>query len=207
MFSIVPLLIARPPPPLGLFGGTFNPPHRGHLAAALAARRALGLDLVILIPSRVPPHKPPRQLAPARDRARMVRLLVGRRPGLAVSGIELRRRGPSFTLDTVRAMRRRHPRRPLYFIIGADWVRKIPTWHRWRDLLGLVRFAVVTRPGAALVPLRGYADRFVLVHAPGADVSASRIRARLGAGRSVGRDLPPAVRAYALRHGLYGARA
>lgn len=158
---------------------------------------------MIFIPARRPPHKPTRDLAPAADRARMVRLLVAGRPGLTVSRVELDRRGPSYTLDTIRAMRRRHPGRELFFIVGADSVREIPTWHRWREVLRAVRFAVVARPGARLAPLAGHRRRFVLVRARGADVSASRLRARLRAGRPVGRDLPAPVRAHIRRRDLY----
>src|SRR6185503_8646514 len=102
------------PGPLGLFGGTFNPPHAGHLSAALAARRAFGLARVVFIPAGRPAHKPADALAPARDRLRMVRLLIAGHPGLAVTDLELRRAGPSYTIDTVRALRRRFPRRPLF---------------------------------------------------------------------------------------------
>lgn len=189
--------------PIGLFGGAFNPPHRGHLLAASEALRRLKLARVIFVPAGVPPHKARHDLAPARDRLRMVRLAVARHAGLGASDLEIRRRRVSFTIDTVRAFRRRLPGRELVFIVGADSVREIPTWHRWRELLASTRFAVVARPGHRLAALRGHADRFTLLKVMGVDCSASRLRGRLRRGLAVGRALPPAVRRYIRRRGLY----
>src|SRR5262245_58651421 len=104
---------------LGILGGSFNPVHFGHLAMAEAARRAHGLDRVLLVPAAQPPHKR-EDLAPAEDRLAMVRLAVEGREGLEASGLELERPGPSFTVDTLAELRRRLPAAELYFIIGAD---------------------------------------------------------------------------------------
>lgn len=193
----------RGPRPIGLFGGTFDPPHRGHLLAAREAIRYCRLDRVVFIPAGDPPHKSARAIAPGPDRWRMVRLAIRGRRRFSASPLELRRRGPSFTYDTVRAMSRRLPGRPLSFIVGADTVAEIPTWHRWRDLLRAARFVVVARPGYRLRPLRGAGDRFDLVRVRGLRISSTRIRATLRHGRPVGRDLTPPVRAYIRRTGLY----
>jgi len=183
----------------------------GHLRAATQALRHFGLARVIFIPAGRPAHKPAASLAPARDRLRMVRLLIKGRPGLAVQDLELRRSGPSYTLDTVRAMRRRFPGRTLYWIVGADTVREIPTWHRWRTLLRLIRFIVVSRPGYSLTPLRGHASRFLPLPIRGTKASASRLRGRFARERSQRTPirtagpapLPRAIAAYIRRHGLY----
>ena len=133
----------------------------------------------------------------------MVRLATDGRRRFRVSPVELSRRGPSFTFDTVRAMRRHHSGRELVFIVGADTVREIPTWHRWRDLLKEVPFVVVTRPGYRLRPLRGFESRFILVPVRGLRLSSSWLRDRLRHGRPVARALAPRVRAYIRRAGLY----
>jgi len=133
----------------------------------------------------------------------MVRLTASGRPRFQVSRVELRRQGPSFTFDTVRAMRRRHPGRDFAFIVGADTVREIPTWHRWRDLLKAVPFIVISRPGYRLRPLRGFESRFRLVPIRGLRLSSSGLRKRLRRGRGVGNSLAPRVRAYIRGAGLY----
>jgi len=157
---------------------------------------------VFFVPAAIPPHKGPSVLAPARHRHRMVRLAVGKSRGLAVSALEMRRPGPSYTIDTVRDFRRRFPGHALYFIVGADTVRDIPNWHRWRDLIRKVRFIAVSRPGFRLAPLKGYADRFVLLACRGYRTSSASLRVRLARGRSTP-ELSPAVAAYIRRHGLY----
>jgi len=190
-------------PGVGLLGGTFNPPHAGHVLAALEAMRRLKLSSVIFIPSASPPHKGSGGLAGAADRYNMVRLAIAGRRRLRASPVELMRPGPSFTYDTVKLMRRRYPGRDLYFIIGADLVHDIPTWHRYRDLVRAVRFAVVARPGFPLHALRGLGDRFSLLKIRGLSVSSRNLRGALRRGRGT-RGLPPAVARYIRLKGLYG---
>ncbi len=191
---------------VGLFGGTFNPPHRGHLSAALLALRRLRLDRVIFIPSAVPPHKPARGLADFRHRLHMVRLTLGRGRRLEASALEARRPGVSYTVDTVRHMRRRFRGRELFFVIGADTVPEIRTWRRYRSLLGMVRFAVIARPGHPLRPLRGFEDRFVALRTRGVNLSSRRLRGLLARGRMPRGALRPAVARYIRVHSLYGVR-
>jgi len=164
--------------------------------------KRLGIRRVFLVPAAAPPHKGTLVRASASHRYRMVKLAVGRHPGLAVSAIEMRRPGPSYTIDTVRAFRRRFPGRPLYFLVGADTVRDIPHWHRWRDLIRTVRFVAVSRPGFRLAPLHGYAGRFLLLACRGYRASSAGLRARLARGGRAP-ELPPKVAAYIRRHRLY----
>ena len=149
---------------IGLFGGTFNPIHNCHLTIAAQIRERLSLDQVLFIPAGDPPHKPQDGLAPASHRLEMVRLAVAGRPGFAVSDIEVKRPEKSYSVDTVRALRRQYgPAADLVFIIGLDAFLEIPSWREARDLVKLCHFAVVSRTGLAFAPL---ADRSPLPPIP-----------------------------------------
>jgi nicotinate-nucleotide adenylyltransferase len=140
---------------LGVLGGTFDPPHLGHLALARHALQELALDRVLLMPAWRPPHKPhlaedgPGLHAGAHARLQMCRLLVEGEPRILVSEHELRREGPSYTVDTLRALHDAHPRASLTFILGADVARTLPSWREPRELLALARLAIAVRSGAA----------------------------------------------------------
>ncbi len=196
---------------IGLFGGTFDPIHAGHVRAARALRRAARLNQVWVIPVNVPPHKARGPDAPAADRLRMVRLALRQDPALRPLDIEVKRRGPSYTLLTVRALQRRHPGVQFLLLLGADAARSIRRWYRYRELLARIDVIVFTRAGmprpsrAALVR-RGFLDqrlRIVEINAP--PIAARALRARLRAGRSVRGFVPWRVRSYIARHGLYRA--
>jgi len=168
--------------------------------------RRLGLDRVLFIPSAAPPHKRSRRLASPADRLKMVRLAVGCRRRFAVSPLEMKRHGPSFTFDTVRAMRRRFPLADIYFIIGTDTIRELRTWHRYRDLLGEVRFAAVARPGYPFSRRLGPIEkRLILLPTGGLNVSSTALRSQLARGRFPS-ALPRPVRDYIRRRGLYRHR-
>ncbi|HZU97112.1 MAG TPA: nicotinate-nucleotide adenylyltransferase [Planctomycetota bacterium] len=195
---------------IGLVGGSFNPIHRGHLAIARSAREALHLDRVILIPSARPPHKKNLDLAPAADRLAMARLAAG--PGIEVSSIELDRQGPSYTVDTLRAFHAQEPDAELTFIIGADSVPELVTWRDAKTLVGLARFAVAARPGHDLdrevtASEQALGAKFTLVPIEPDPVSATDIRERVRAGRSIDGLVPDAVRDYIRAHHLYSAKA
>jgi nicotinate-nucleotide adenylyltransferase len=134
---------------IGLFGGTFNPIHRGHTAVAQQLRQAFPLERIYLIPARVPPHKTSRGLAPAAHRLAMIELALKEADdkGLCLSDAELRRTGPSYTVDTVDAFRRiLEPDDELFLIMGADAFLEIDAWRRWRALLSSVSLIVMSRP-------------------------------------------------------------
>ena len=138
---------------IGLFGGTFNPIHRGHLQVIQEVREAFGLDRILLIPAALPPHKEPRGVADARDRMHMIELAVSGDPTLVqsvtVSDVELKRAGPSYTIDTVRYFWQKMPEKTeLYFILGLDAFLEIDTWKSYRDLFLLIPFIVMTRANA-----------------------------------------------------------
>ncbi|HEY6085123.1 MAG TPA: nicotinate-nucleotide adenylyltransferase [Nitrospira sp.] len=139
---------------LGLLGGTFNPIHNGHLAIARHTREALGLDRILLIPTGDPPHKPDDILAPAKDRYEMVKLAAQQEPGLAVSDIEIRRVGKSYTVDTIHSLIEQYGNETeLFFIIGIDAFLEFPSWKHPEELLRSCNFVVVSRPGSTFTPL------------------------------------------------------
>jgi nicotinate-nucleotide adenylyltransferase len=190
---------------IGVFGGTFDPPHVGHLALAEWAREALRLDRVIFMPAARPPHKRHRRLTPAADRVTMTRLAVRGNRAFAVSALEVRRTGPSYTVDTLRALQRAHPRAALYLLIGEDSLGEFHSWHAPDEILRLARLAVAGRPGAraARTRPRTAPGRIVWLRNPGLQVSSSGIRARARAGRSVRYFVPDAVARYIAARGLY----
>jgi nicotinate-nucleotide adenylyltransferase len=196
---------------LGILGGTFDPPHLGHLAAATACRLALSLDRVLFVVAHDPWQKSSlREIAPAPDRLAMVDLATRGTAGIEVSRIELDRGGPSYTVETVEALVEAALERgalppELVLIVGADVVDTLPTWHRSEDLRAMVTLAVVARPGAELAA--GVGEwRVEMVDGSRLDVSSSQIRALVAAGRPITGMVDEAVEQYIERHGLYAVR-
>ncbi|HUY96919.1 MAG TPA: nicotinate (nicotinamide) nucleotide adenylyltransferase [Verrucomicrobiae bacterium] len=193
-----------------LLGGTFDPVHLGHLAAAEGLSAAVAAEATWLVPSYMPPHRPA-PAAPAGDRLEMVQLAVADRPRLGVSACEVERRGVSFTRDTVAQLQARHPGVHFWLGLGADAARGLPTWDHVDELLQRVPLLLYERPGAPpLAPgwLRGRDEPTgltrVVIDTPA--VSATGVRARLGRGDRCDDVLPAAVAAYIAAHGLYRER-
>ena len=185
---------------VGIFGGTFNPTHVGHLLLAETARESLALDRVLFIPTHQPPHKRVPGLLDGAIRLRMVRLAIKDQPAFVASDIELQRPGPSYSIDTVAALHRALPEAQLFLLIGQDMLTV--RWAAWRELKRLCTIAAVRRPGAR----RMKAQRGIRwLEMPAIDVSSSDIRARLAAGRSIRYLVPPAVERYIRQHDLYRA--
>jgi nicotinate-nucleotide adenylyltransferase len=192
------------------FGGSFNPIHHGHLICARFLAETARFDRVVLIPCAQPPHKPEAfDLADPAHRLAMCRLAVAAEPALfEVEDIELRRAGPSFTIDTVRQLKQRGWA-DLSWLIGADMLAGLATWHRCQELIAEVNFVVIPRPPwqfdwPALPAEYRHLQRNVLP-APLVDISATDIRRRLAAGLSIAYLTPPAVIEYIQTHGLYRA--
>jgi nicotinate-nucleotide adenylyltransferase len=179
---------------LGIFGGTFDPVHIGHLVAALRAREILGLDRVLLVVANAPWQKAEsRPITPAGDRLAVVEAAVEGITGLEVSRIEIDRGGLSYTADTVAELLAEDAARRLYVIVGADVAAEIGTWHRVEEIRDLVTLGVVDRPGAGSVAVPGW--RVERVTMPALDVSSSELRTRLAEGRSADFLVPePAIR-------------
>src|SRR5512139_1430301 len=193
---------------IGLFGGSFDPPHRGHLALAVQARDELALDALCWVPAGQPWQKAQRTLAPAEDRLAMVRLMIEGQAGMRVDDIELRREGPSYTIDTVEAMHVRDPGALLYLVIGQDQYAGLPTWHRWGDLVAAVTLAVAGRGDVVPTPpaeLAGIAHRVVALHLPPVPVSSTDVRMRAQRGEDLRALVGDAVAGYIDRRALYRA--
>lgn len=214
---------------LGILGGTFDPIHAGHVAVATAARHALDLDHVLLMPNRVPPHRPLQPVASVYHRFAMTGLAALSAPGLLVSDLDLETDGPSFTadlLDRLHAVGTRASQ--IVFILGGDAFAEIEKWYRYPEVLDGCHFAVVSRPGRPASEMRtavpSLADRFVhvqdapprarldasntavfLIDTPTPDISSTMIRERLGRGGSADTLVPPDVARYITRHRLYAA--
>lgn len=199
---------------IGLLGGTLDPIHVGHLDAAEAARTALRLDEILVIPAHDPPHRTNEPHASAFHRFAMIALAIDGRPGYRASDIELRREGPSYTALTLRELRADGWRASqLYFIIGADAFAEIATWYEFPAILDSCRFAVIARPGTTLDAAlartpdlqRRVGDTVHLVRAGTSAVSSTEIRSRLAAGESIEGLVPPAVARHIATHQLYKA--
>jgi nicotinate-nucleotide adenylyltransferase len=184
---------------LGLFGGSFNPIHHGHLITATRAAEAVKLDRVLFIPAARSPLKNGRDLAPAPDRWAMLRLALRGNRLFEASDLELRRAGVSYTIDTLRELKRR-TRAELYWILGSDAARLLPRWKSIAEVRGLASFVIAPRPGDR-VPGKMPKDR--ILRAPLLELSSSEIRARVRGGLSVRYMLPDPVERYILRKGLY----
>lgn len=197
------------PERIGVFGGTFDPIHFGHLAIAEEARVALGLAQVIFVPAARQPLKGQAPQA-ADQRLAMVRLACADHQAFSVDDLELRRPSPSYTSDTLALLRERlDPAAELWFILGADAARELPRWHRVEAISQLARLVIVGRPGHQidLATLRralpALADRAVLLEGPQLEISSSDLRRRLATGRPVRYQLPELVRSFILSHQLY----
>lgn len=215
---------------IGLFGGTFDPVHLGHLRAAAEVRRRTGLDRILFIPSYLPPHKARGAAAPAADRLRMVELACRRRKGFEASAIEVEDRGTSYSILTLRKVKALYPRARLFFILGVDAFLEIGTWREYEKVLAECGFIVTGRPGYDLGRARGVLGgrlgraigplasprslaggaprlpRVILLPIRALDVSSTAVRARVRSGRSIDGLVPPAVAAYIRERQLYRGR-
>ncbi len=184
---------------LGILGGSFNPIHHGHLIVATRAAEALGLDRVLFIPTALSPLKGTQELAPARDRLAMVRAAVRGNPLLSASDAETRRGGTSYTIDTLKAIRERHPG-GIYLILGADAARLLPQWRSIDEVKRLATLVTVARPGHSPGPKM---PKHLTVEVPLLEISSSEIRARARRGLSIRYLVPDAVERYIRRKKLY----
>ncbi len=177
---------------LGLFGGSFDPVHLGHLLVAQAAREELGLSRLYFIPAAHSPFKPDRQPTPGPERVRLLRLALAGADWCEVDEQELARGGVSYTVDTLRDYSRRFPQAELFYLIGADNVALLPKWREATELARLAQFAAIPRPGQTEAPFPAPFRGRTLAGFPFA-VSSSDIRQRVKAGQPVQHLVPPPV--------------
>lgn len=213
---------------IGLFGGTFDPIHWGHLRSAEEVREAFRLDRVLFIPASTPPHKKRRPTTSAEDRLHMVRLAISGNRAFSLSDVELKRPGKSYSIDTVRYYTGKKPGHSFYFILGLDAFREFGSWKEALELLGLCNFIVTSRPGSGdslsldSIPVAvrdGFcydAKTLSFQHKSGTrlyftritdiGISASEIRSRLSRGKSIRYLVPAGVETYIGKKGLYRRR-
>lgn len=183
---------------IGLFGGTFNPIHWGHLLLAETAREVLTLDRVLFIPTAKPPHKRVRDLLPGAVRLELITRAIRENPAFVASDIELQRPGVSYAVDTVRILHRQLPQARLFLLIGEDMLAV--RWLAWEEIRRLCRLVVAHRPGPSVARRP---QGMTWLSMPQVEVSSSDIRARIRAGRSIRYLVPPTVERYIRDHQLY----
>lgn len=184
---------------LGILGGTFDPIHLGHLILGEVAREELALDQVLFVPTGVQWRKAAREISPAEHRVAMVRLAIAGNPSFVLSTVEVDRPGPSYTADTLEQLRGTYPDAEMFFIVGRDALEDMPNWVRPERIRELATLAVAARNGED-VTVEPPAMRLEM---PEIGISATDIRERVAAGRSIRYLVPPVVETYIREHGLY----
>jgi nicotinate-nucleotide adenylyltransferase len=197
---------------LGLIGGTFDPPHYGHLLAAQEAAVLLGLERVLFLPARQNPLKEGEPITPPEDRCAMVERAIAGNPLFELSRLDLDRPPPSYTADLLRTLKAQTPDDELYFLVGADILPELPRWHRTDEILRLARLVVVNRPDSPQPDVQaleaafpGARERVDLVFFPGVSVSARYLRTRVAERLPIRYLTPPAVEEYIRAKRLYQA--
>ena len=187
---------------IGVFGGSFDPVHVGHLVVANAAAKKLRLERVLFVPARLQPFKIGRHYAAPDDRLAMLRLAITGNEVFLVDRRELNRAGPSFSVDTLRELSAEYPSDELFLLIGADAALDLPQWHEFEELPHLANLVVLSRPGAE--PPR-YSMVSQILEVPAVDISATEVRAAVARGDSISQMVPPPVAEYIESNSLYGA--
>ncbi|HEC23504.1 MAG TPA: nicotinate-nucleotide adenylyltransferase [Chloroflexi bacterium] len=194
---------------IGVLGGTFDPPHYGHLILAEQAREQLELSRVLWVPAADPPHKHGRPITPVEHRLEMVRLALVDNPAFEISLVDVNRPGPHYTHEMLALLAGEHPNADLVFLIGEDSLRDLPTWREPSRLIQYATLGVMRRQGityemeALEAAIPGLRERVTFLDTPLIDIAAADLRARVAAGRTIRYFLPPGVRAYIHQHSLY----
>jgi nicotinate-nucleotide adenylyltransferase len=195
---------------IGIFGGTFDPPHLGHLILAAEARTQLGLDRLLWVLTPDPPHKQDQPIAPPEHRLAMLKLAIADDPSFELSVVEMDRPGPHYALDTVKILADQNPGAELVYLMGGDSLRDLPTWYRSADFVSACHaIGVMRRPGNSIdlyaleKTLPGLTAKVRFVDAPLLDIAAHEIRARAAEGRPFRYFLPSGVYTYIVEHNLY----
>lgn len=186
---------------IGVFGGTFNPIHNGHLIIAEAAIKSLKLDKIIFVPSYLPPHKKTSDIIEAEDRLNMVKLATRHNEDFEVSDLEIKRKGTSYTVDTIKELKSRfNDDDEFYFIIGSDSIPELKKWKDIDNLLKIIKFVAVNRPGYSF---RGIPKEALRIQIKGIEISSSNIRKLLKENKSIHSLVPEAAEQYIIKKRLY----
>jgi len=200
---------------LGIFGGTFDPIHYGHLRLAEEVRKQLNLEKILFIPSYLPPHKLAMKVTDADQRAEMVALAIKGHPCFEPSRIEMRRKGISYTFETLAELKKIHPQTELYVMMGVDQLLEIETWKNPHSIFRLSKVVVMNRPGTAengfgeirnlfsKMGIRDWESKMIWMEVTPTDISSTMIRERVAKGKSISGLVPKAVEEYILNKGLY----
>lgn len=197
---------------IGIMGGTFNPIHYGHLLMCEHIREEFGLEKILFVPSKIPPHKLSDEIAPTEHRLEMVRMAIEDNPYFELCDVEMKMEGPSYTVETLKVLKKEYgSEKRLYFIIGADSLVQLESWMRFREILGMVDIIVARRPDTDTGLLvktidrmnSEYSARIHLSEAVALDFSSTRIRNRVRNGFSIRYMVPGSVEKYIMEHGLY----
>ncbi len=186
---------------IGILGGTFDPPHNGHIAVAETAIRKLKLKKIIFIPTKTPPHKSRGRISSRQDRLAMLRLAVGGKEKIMISEIEFKRRGPSFTVDTLAEFKKENPDDEFYFLIGADNIWEMESWHQPERIMEMVKVVAAGRPGFSAEGR--FSAMIELFDMTPVNISSTLIREKVKSGLSISGLLPSAVEEYILKWNLY----
>jgi nicotinate-nucleotide adenylyltransferase len=185
---------------IGILGGTFNPIHIGHLILAEEIREKLGLDKIVFVPTFIPPHKSSADVAEPRHRLAMIKAAIKGNKYFGVSDAEIKRKGPSYTIDTLKEFKDRYPGYDMYFITGSDLLNYLDAWKDLDQIITMVKFVVATRPGYPLEKIPSYIKT---VDIRAVDISAFEIRQRVKEGKSFRYLVPEVVFGYIEKHSLY----
>ena len=197
---------------VGIFGGTFDPIHYGHLVAAEEARAILKLEKMLIVPAGQPPHKTTKPITPADHRVAMVQLAIASNPAFVLSRVDLDRPGPHYSVDMVTRLRREMGPGDVYLIVGMDSLMDLPGWHEAERLMGLCYVVGVNRPGYTydLAPLEtavpGISAHIQVLEAPQLEISSHELQGRVRRGLPIKYQVPDAVEEYIYRHKLYASR-
>jgi nicotinate-nucleotide adenylyltransferase len=188
---------------IGIFGGTFNPPHTGHMIVAEHVRQELGMERILFVPTAVPPHKQELDIAEAQHRLAMVRCAIQGNSNFEVSETEIERGGVSFTVDTLMEFKRRSPHDAFFLLLGTDNVLEFHTWKDPEKIIELATIVALTRPGFDIERESVTKKKMIVCEVPEIEIASSTIRNRIKEGRSVRYLVPSAVETYIKEHQLY----
>lgn len=188
---------------IGILGGTFDPVHNGHIYLAEKVSRKLGLSKIIFIPAYLPPHKKGLKVTSAGRRYAMLKIALRGRKRFSISDVEIKRKGRSYSVETLRYFRKRYgPKADIFFITGSDSLRELGRWKNLKEILGLCKFVIVKRPGFGI---KKAPEGFILLDINAKDISARDIRKRLGSGKPISSLVPGRIKQYIYRYKLYRA--